>query len=67
MSDPHKKALKTALADQGEEKPKITFFEIEMWGWICPNCQQTNSIEDDPAYEESVTCFDCGEEYPTGN
>jgi len=44
---------------------KVNYYRLERWGWECP-CGQFNETEEDPSYEESLICEDCGEEFEAG-
>ena len=41
---------------------EVIYEELEYWGWECPECGYWNKIQDDPFYQESVTC-ECGESF----
>jgi len=40
----------------------IKYYTVERWGWECP-CGQFNEVDDDPAYQATMTCEDCGKEF----
>ena len=37
----------------------IKYYAIESWGWECP-CGHWNEEDEDPGYQESLICGDCG-------
>lgn len=40
-------------------KMTIEVYELERWGWDCPECGHFNEISEDPSYEEELYCFEC--------
>ena len=42
---------------------KVEVNPLDRWGWECPNCKGWNEEEEDPDYQESLTCEDCLKEF----
>ncbi|MCK5609197.1 hypothetical protein KAR91_45405 [Candidatus Pacearchaeota archaeon] len=42
---------------------KVEIGPLDRWGWECPKCTMWNETEDDPSYQDTVCCEDCGAEY----
>jgi len=38
------------------------FSEEISYSFTCPNCNECDDIDDDPAYQEKVTCTNCDTE-----
>lgn len=41
---------------------KIKYYQLYRWGWDC-HCGEFNETMDDPSYEESLICEECGKEF----
>jgi peptide subunit release factor 1 (eRF1) len=42
---------------------QVEYNELDYWRGECPKCQGWNETQDDPGYQDSVICDDCGSEY----
>jgi hypothetical protein len=36
---------------------------VDRWGWECPKCKDWNETEDDPNYQDTIYCEQCGGEF----
>ena len=39
---------------------KVKYFVIDLWGWVCPECEIPNEEDGDPADLSEMTCAGCG-------
>ena len=41
----------------------VEYHQLDRWYFECPGCGDFNELDDDPAYQESIECENCREEY----
>ena len=61
----HNSAHVCNRCQEGDKLEQVEYNELDYWGWECPDkeCGHWNETQDDPAYQDSVTCDGCGKEY----
>ena len=42
---------------------KAKYHECVRYCWDCPECDHYNEDTEDPAYQETVFCEECGQEF----
>ena len=42
---------------------KVKVEPLDRWGFECPKCSGWTELDDDPNYQDSVVCDDCGAEF----